>query len=261
MRKDVRFPMDCELQKASMWKRISAFLFDVIMLGIVAVLLGWGLSALLNYDSYSRIVTDSYTRYSEEYGVDLRLTQSEYEALSEEEARKVDAGFAALNADGAALRANQMMLQLSVMIISLGFFFAYLIMEFFIPLKLGTGQTLGKKIFGIGLMKTDGVKVTAVTLFIRAILGKYTFETMIPALIILMIYWGTIGVVGPAVIFLILIVEAVVMISTRTNSLIHDLLAGTVVIDAASQRIFDSPEARAAYKAKIAAELAERQEY
>ena len=253
--------MDYELQKASMWKRISAFLFDVIILGIVAVLLGWGLSALLNYDSYSRIVTDSYTRYSEEYGVDLRLTQKEYEALPEEEARKVDAGFAALNADGAALRANQMMLQLSVMIISLGFFFAYLIMEFFIPLKLGTGQTLGKKIFGIGLMKTDGVKVNGVTLFIRAILGKYAIETMVPVLIILMIYWGTIGVVGPAVIFLILIVEAVVMISTRTNSLIHDLLANTVVIDAASQRIFDSPEARAAYKAKIAAELAERQEY
>ena len=253
--------MDCELQKASMWKRISAFLFDVIILGIVAVLLGWGLSALLYYDSYSRIVTDSYTRYSEEYGVDLRLTQKEYEALPEEEARKVDAGFAALNADRNALRANQMMLQLSVMIISLGFFFAYLIMEFFIPLKLGTGQTLGKKIFGIGLMKTDGVKVNGVTLFIRAILGKYAIETMVPVLIILMIYWGTIGVVGPAVIFLILIVEAVVMISTRTNSLIHDLLANTVVIDAASQRIFDSPEARAAYKAKIAAELAERQEY
>lgn len=253
--------MDYELQKASMWKRISAFLFDVIILGIVAVLLGWGLSALLNYDGYSRIVTDSYTRYSEEYGVDLRLTQQEYEALPEEEARKVDAGFAALNADGAALRANQMMLQLSVMIISLGFFFAYLIMEFFIPLKLGTGQTLGKKIFGIGLMKTDGVKVNGVTLFIRAILGKYAIETMVPVLIILMIYWGTIGVVGPAVIFLILIVEAVVMISTRTNSLIHDLLANTVVIDAASQRIFDSPEARAAYRAKIAAELAERQEY
>jgi len=110
-------------------------------------------------------------------------------------------------------------------------------------------------------MKTDGVKVNGVTLFIRAILGKYAIETMVPVLIILMIYWGTIGVVGPAVIFLILIVEAVVMISTRTNSLIHDLLANTVVIDAASQRIFDSPEARAAYKAKIAAELAERQEY
>ena len=253
--------MDCELQKASMWKRISAFLFDFIMLGIVAVLIGWGLSALTGYDNYSHIVTDSYARYGEEYGVDLRLTQTEYEALSEEEARRVDEGFAALNADTAALRANQMMLQLSILIISLGLFFAYLIWEFLLPLKLGTGQTLGKKIFGVGLMKTEGVKVTAVTLFIRAILGKYTIETMIPALILLMIYWGTIGVVGPAVLFLILLTEAIVMIATKTNSLIHDLLAGTVAIDAASQRIFDTAEERAAYKAKIAAELAQRQTY
>lgn len=253
--------MDCELQKASMWKRISAFLFDFIMLGIVAVLIGWGLSALTGYDNYSRIVTDSYARYGEEYGVDLRLTQTEYEALSEEEARRVDAGFAALNADTAALRANQMMLQLSVLIISLGFFFAYLIWEFLLPLKLGTGQTLGKKIFGVGLMKTDGVKVNGVTLFVRSILGKYTIETMIPVLILLMIYWGTIGVVGPAVLFLILLTEIIVMTATKTNSLIHDLLAGTVAIDAGSQRIFDTPQERAAYKAKIAAELAQRQEY
>ncbi len=253
--------MDDELQKASMWKRISAFLFDFILLGIAAVLFAWGLSALTGYDGYSRTVTDSYAKYSEEYGVDLRLTQTEYEALSEEEARRVDAGFAALNADAGALRANQMMLQLSVLIISLGFFFAYLIMEFLLPLKIGTGQTLGKKIFGIGLMKTDGVKVNAPALFIRAILGKYTIETMIPTLILLMIYWGTIGVVGPAVIILILLTEGCVMLFTPTRSLIHDLLAGTVVIDAASQRIFDSPEDRAAYKAKIAEELARRPEY
>ena len=253
--------MDDALQKASMWKRISAFLFDFIMLGIVAVLIAWGLSALTGYDNYSRTVTDSYARYGEEYGVDLRLTQTEYEALSEEEARQVDAAFEALNADTAALRANQMMLQLSILIISLSFLFAYLIWEFLLPLKLGTGMTLGKKIFGIGLMKTDGVKVNAVALFIRAILGKYTIETMIPVLIILMIYWGTIGVVGPAVLFLILLTEIIVMIFTPTNSLIHDLLANTVCIDAASQRIFDTPEERIAYKAKIAAELAQRQPY
>ena len=253
--------MDDELQKASMWKRISAFLFDFILLGIAAVLFALGLSALTGYDGYSREVTDSYARYSEAYGVDLRMTRTEYEALSEEDARKADEGFAALNADAKALRANRMMLQLSVLIISLGFFFAYLIMEFLIPLKIGTGQTLGKKIFGVGLMKTDGVKVNAVVLFIRAILGKYTIETMIPVLILLMIYWGTIGVMGPAVLFLILLTEAAVMLFTKTNSLIHDLLAGTVAVDAASQRIFDTPEDRAAYRARIALELSQKTEY
>lgn len=250
--------MDCELQKASLWKRVSAFLFDGILLGIAAVLFALALSALTGYDGYSRTVTESYEKYSAEYGVDLRMSQTEYQALSEEEARRAEEGYAAMNADKAALHANQMMLQLSVLIISLGFFLAYLALEFLLPLKLGDGQTLGKKIFGIGLMRTEGVRVNAVTLFVRAILGKYAVETMVPVLILLMIYWGTIGIVGPVVILLILAVQCVLMLCTRANALIHDLLAGTVVIDAASQRIFDTPEELAAYKAKIARELAAR---
>ena len=251
--------MAYDLQKASMWKRISAFLFDAILLGVLAVLFAWGLSALLGYDGYSRTVKESYERYGQEYQVDLRMSLTEYEALSPEEAKRVDEAFAALNADAKALRAHQMMLQLSVLIVSLGFFFAYLVWDFFIPLKLGDGQTVGKKIFGLGLMKTDGTRVHGPTLFIRSILGKYTIETMIPVLIILMIYWGTIGVVGPIVIGLILLTEALVMIFTHTNSLIHDLLANTVAIDWASQRIFETPEEVAAFKAQIAADAALRE--
>ena len=248
-----------DLQKASMWKRISAFLFDFIMLSILAVLFAWGLSAVLGYDGYNQTVIDSYQRYGEEYGVELRITQTEYEKLPEEEARRVDAAYAALNADEKALYAHQMMLHLSIVIISLGLLLAYLILEFIVPLRFGDGQTLGKKIFGVGLMKAEGIKVNAVTMFIRAILGKYTIETMIPVLIILMIYWGTIGIVGPIVIGLILITEIIVMVATPTNSLIHDLLASTVAIDEASQKIFNTPEEMAAFKAEIAADLAQRE--
>ena len=57
--------MDLDLQKASMWKRISAFLFDFIMLSIVAVLFAWGLSAALGYDGYNRTVAGAYEKYSE----------------------------------------------------------------------------------------------------------------------------------------------------------------------------------------------------
>ena len=253
--------MDLDLQKASMWKRISAFLFDFIMLSIVAVLFAWGLSAALGYDGYNRTVAGAYEKYSEEYQVNLKMTASEYEQLSPDEKQRVEDAFAALNADAQAVRANRMMLQLSVMIVSLSLFMAFLIMEFLLPLRLQNGQTLGKKIFGVGLMRQDSVKVSAPALFIRAILGKYTIETMIPVLILLMIYWGTIGVVGPAVIFLILIVEVCVIIFTPTNALIHDLLAGTVAIDQASQRIFDTREELIAYKEKLHAEMAARQEY
>ena len=253
--------MTQDLQKASMWKRISAFLFDFIMLSIVAVLMALLLSAALGYDQLNKTVEEAYEAYGQAYGVDLRMSSAEYEQLTREEAQRVDDAFEALNNDRQAVRAHGMMLQQSVLIVSLGFFFAYLIWEFLIPLRFKDGQTLGKKIFGVGLMKQDGIKVNGVTLFIRAILGKYTIETMIPVLILLMIYWGTIGVVGPAVIFLILLVEVIVMISTPTNALIHDLLAGTVVIDEASQRIFESREEMIAYKEKQHAEMVSHQDY
>ena len=39
-----------DLQKASMWKRISAAMFDGILLGIAAVLFAWLLSLALGFD-------------------------------------------------------------------------------------------------------------------------------------------------------------------------------------------------------------------
>ena len=60
----------------------------------------------------------------------------------------------------------------------------------FVPLKLGNGQTIGKKVFGIGVMRVDGVQLTTIQLFIRTILGKFTLETMIPVYIVLMIFFN-----------------------------------------------------------------------
>ena len=48
---------------------------------------------------------------------------------------------------------------------------------------------------------------------------------------------------------------------TRNHSLLHDLMAGTVVVDYASQKIFQSTEDLIAYQKKIAAERAARQDY
>jgi len=250
-----------DLQKASMWKRISAFLFDVILLGIVAVMFAWSLSAALGYDRQSQALDAAYDRYAEEYGVNFSMSLAEYEAMTEEEAANLQAAYDALSADEEAVYAYGMMIQLTLLITSLCLLLAHLTMEFAIPLALGNGQTLGKKIFGLGVMRTDGVKVGGVVMFIRAILGKYTIETMIPVLILLMLYFGTIGLTGTIVLLLILVLQAGVMIGTKTNSLIHDLLATTVCVDIGSQMIFKSTEDMIAYKEKLHAEKAAKQPY
>ena len=169
--------------------------------------------------------------------------------------------YAAFSQDADANYNYNMVISLSMVIVSLSVLLAYLGLEFAVPLLFGNGQTVGKKIFGIALMKQNGVKVNAVTLFVRTVLGKFTFETMIPLLLILMMFIGMIGIVGPLVILGILLVELVLMISSKTNATIHDKLAQTVAVDMSSQMIFGSELEMIAYKQRRHEEMVRQQPY
>ena len=250
-----------DLQKATLWKRISAWLFDTILLAIVAVLCAWLISVISGFDGFNAALDERYDHYAAEYGVNFRMTLSEYETMTEEQAQALDAAYAALGADEAAVYNYKMVIQLTLVITSLGILMGYMIMEYLIPMLLKNGQTLGKKIFGIGVMRTEGIRINGVCLFIRTVLGKYTIETMIPVFILIMIYWGRMGVMGTLILLALPIAQVIFMIATKTNSPIHDLLAGTVVIDVASQMIFNTQEDMIAYKQKVHAEKVARQPY
>lgn len=250
-----------DLQKASMWKRISAFLFDAILLGIAAVLFAWCLSTALGYDRYSTALDAAYVRYGEIYGVNLNLSLAEYDALTQQEVETLNAAYAAMAADQEAMKAYNMIINLTLLITSLGILAGFVVMELIIPLRLGNGQTLGKKIFGIGLMQQDGVRVNGKIMFIRTILGKYTLETMVPVLIVMMIWFGILGLAGTLVLIGIGLVQALMLILSKKRLVIHDALAVTVAVDVGSQMIFADREAMIAYKEKIHAEQAARAAY
>jgi len=110
-------------------------------------------------------------------------------------------------------------------------------------------------------MRKDGVKINALLLFVRTVLGKFTLETMIPVLIIIMFYFNVIGIFGTVVILGIAIAQIVMIAATKDNLAVHDALSQTVAVDAASQMIFDSYEAMIEYKKKLHAEEAEKAEY
>ena len=253
--------MISELQKASMWKRISAAMFDAILLVIVVVGAAYLLSVVTGYDGYSQTVSEAYEKYEQQYGVIFELTAEEYAALSEEELAHYNEAYDALCRDEAAMYAYNMLVNLTLMVSSISILLGYLVIEFAVPLLFGNGQTLGKKIFGIALMRTDEIRVTAPLLFIRTILGKYTLETMIPVLICVMIYFNMAGLTAVLVLAAIALLQIILIAATKTNSVIHDLLAKTVVVDFASQRIFGSEQELLEYKKKLHAERAARQEY
>ncbi len=252
--------MNIELQKANMWKRISAGLFDGILLAMLAVGLAFLLSVVLGYDGHTAQLEARYAEYEARYGITLDITSADYDAMTEEERAQYDAALAAFAEDREAGYLYSLLINLTLVIITFGILLSYLILELIVPLLFGNGQTVGKKVFGIGVMHVNALKITPQMLFIRTVLGKYTLETMIPVLLILMIFFGIIGIEGTAIILVLALVQVVLLAATRTRSAIHDLLAQSVTVDLASQMIFENAEARMNYVKNRAAEEAARAE-
>lgn len=254
-----------ELQRASSWKRIAAWILDIMLLCVLAVGIGLGLSGLLKYDSYQQTVQTAYESYAVQYGIDLDMEQSTYEAMPETEKAEYDAKIAevetALNADEAVKYAYNMVVNLSLIITTLSILLAVLVLEFVIPLLLKNGQTIGKKCFSLGVVRVDGVKVNPVQMFARAVLGKFAVETMIPVYVVLSLYWGIMGFGGTLVLLVLLIIQIACVAIGQNRLTIHDRLTGTVVVDITSQKIFESTDDLIAYTKRIHAEQAKRQDY
>jgi len=250
-----------DLQRASMWKRVSAWLLDAILLCVTATMVAWLLSIVLNYDSYQQRFDARYAHFEAEYGVSRNVTQEEVDAMTPEQLANLEAASVAFAADPEALYAWNMMIYLVIIMVSMSILASYLLLEFAVPLIFRNGQTIGKKIFGIAVMRKEGIRVNGVCMFIRTILGKFAIETMIPAMMLIMLFFGAIGFPGVLIGGGIVLVELVLLLTTRERCMIHDKLASTVTVDLASQMIFDTQEDLIAYKQKVAAEKAARESY
>lgn len=250
-----------DLQKASMSKRISAFLFDFIIFCVITVALALLLSAILGYDARHNEYEALYNKYEEEYGIDTEISAEKYEALSDEEKAKYEEASKAMSEDEELIALYTIIMNLTLITASFSILLSFVILEVVLPLILKNGQTLGKKIFGIAVMRTDGVKISPLQVFVRAIIGKFTIETMIPVFLLLLVFFGVIGTIGLLIIAILLTVQAVIMILTRTNSMIHDCFAVTVTVDYASQMIFNSESEMIEYKKKVAEQKAREQAY
>ena len=74
--------MEEGIQKASIAKRISAGLLDVIAVSIIATLCAWIISLATNYDGWNKKLEEAYAKYETQYGVTFRITEEEYNSKS-----------------------------------------------------------------------------------------------------------------------------------------------------------------------------------
>ncbi|MBQ8295316.1 MAG: RDD family protein [Clostridia bacterium] len=250
--------MALSLQKANVWKRVSAYLVDTVAtiflaLGFLIVLL-----AIFGYDAQSQRYAEGeqayYTQYAEQYDVDFEISQDEYKSLSPEAKQAYDTALKeaqnAIEQDPELMQTADKLFSRVLVSASFGLLASVVVFHFVLPLFFKNGQTLGKKVFGLAVMRTNHVKLSTPVLFVRSVIGLYVMETMAPVLLCLM---GSVGLIAAA---LVMILQLFVMWKTDTNSSIHDLLADTVVVDLASQRIFETQDEMLAFRLKQAEENA-----
>jgi uncharacterized RDD family membrane protein YckC len=236
-----------DLQKASYAKRLFAFLADLIAASILTAGVYLLLSAVFNTDrfmeEYGRIIAG----YEAEYGVTFDLTEEQYAALGQEEKDHYRAAVDAANADPDANAAAMSYYKSVFAIFAGGIIISAAVLGFAVPLALGDGRTLGKRLFGLGVMRLGFTRVTPAVLIARNVVGKGVMELLLPAMLLFSAVTGVTGVFGLAALGLFLAAEAVSIAVTYERRPLHDVLAGTAVVDWDSQLIFPDAEARDAY--------------
>ena len=243
-----------DLQKASFWKRASAFLFDLVIMIVVVVgiasLMSMAMKYELHYNNIEHERDIEKQKIEAEYGCELDLSVG-YSEMTEQQKEMYEKLDSAISENDTIQAAAFLLLNYSLVICLVSTFAAYAILEFAVPMIFGNGQTLGKKLFSIGVIRTNTVKASRLVLFVRMLFGKFTIETVLPLFVLIMMFFGIIGIVGPIVILGLVLLEVVAVLATRTRSALHDLISDCCVVDMTTQMVFESEQALLEYKKKI----------
>ncbi len=254
--------MSVDIQVTSLAKRAIAFGLDAILYIIMSVLGMLILGTVTRWDvKITDLFKDGYDRYEAEYGVDFDITQEEYEQLPEAEQKKFDEAWEAMHTDETVVAQLIEVLRLTVLVVSLGMLFGMVTQELLFPLWLKNGQTLGKKLMGICVIHTNGLVINFRTMLVRALLGKYVIELLIPAVLAILVLFNVLGSLGLLVAAGVLIAQVVLYFTKELHTPVHDILADTAVVDFGSQTIFETEEELEEYLARLEAERKNRARY
>lgn len=265
-----------ELRKIGIVKRLSAQLLDIILLAVLSTGFVFIISLICNYSAAEELSTQYYTEWedfrknyvgdvaahynftyeesedgytyviknekNEESSLD-ELMQKLYESKGEDGA--TEKAYNALMELPPAAKVNaqyKYVYSLLFMMISIGVLLSYIVLEFVLPIILKNGQTVGKKVFGICLVRQDCVKITNMALFVRTFLGKYVIETMVPILLVFLFFFGGLGILAIVLFAVIELLNIILFFVLKNRTPIHDLVAGTVAADMKLQMIFQSEQ-------------------
>ena len=279
-----------ELKKIGIVRRASALLLDMILLVVLTTGFMFIISLICDYSHEQNLSIKYYNEwedYREKYVEDVATY---YNFVYE----KTDSGYK-ISKDGASSNLNEVMSALSnskgedaatktayeaytkltpveqvnmqyeyvynllFMMISIGVLLSYIVLEFIIPIILKNGQTVGKKVFSICLVRPNCVKITKLSLFARTILGKYAIETMFPILLVFLFLFGGLGILAIILFAAITLLNIILFFALKNRTPIHDLVAYTVAADMRVQMIFRTEDELVQKKAEAQKEIVEQE--
>ena len=247
-----------DLQKADVWKRVAAWLLDIMLVCVLVVGVGAFLSWALDYDGKMQRYETIYNGYIEQFELqDVDIANPANDA----EAERIELADQAMRSDAELYGLRELIRNLMLVIVTFSLFITLLLLEFIVPLLLTNGQTVGKKVFSLGVVRVDGVRVSGFQMFTRAILGKFTIETMVPIYAVIIALFNGMGIAALILLGGLFIGQIVCLSVTKYRCALHDQMSGTVVVDIASQRVFRNSQELIAHTKRIHAAEAARREY
>ena len=255
-----------DIQKAPVTKRIGAFLLDFMLMVIVIVFATSLVASALNADEHAQKMKDlaentkaNIAVYEEKYQQKLDITEEEFNAMTDEEKIAYNEAMAKMFEETGLTKLENKIVSLYILAITCGALIAILLTEVLVPALMKHGRTLGKRAFGLAVMRKNCVKIHPVQMVARALLGKFTICLMFP--IYAIVFYGLNSMPGKVILVVVLGAQLIAMGVSKNNAAIHDLIVGTTVVDYDSQMIYENEEELQAAIEKDKAEQAARKTY
>lgn len=236
-----------DIQKAPVTKRIGAFLLDFMLMVILIVFAISLIASAMNVDKHIeniKVITDEIEEnkeyYEEKYQLKLDITEEEFNAMTDEEKIACNEAFAKMYEETGLTKLRNKVISLNILAVTCGALIVVILTEILVPALMKHGRTLGKRVFGLALMRKDCVKIHPAQMVARALIGKFTICLMLP--IYALLFFGLSSMIGKVILVAVIGVQLIVMGLTKNNAALHDLIAATVVVDYDSQMIYDSEE-------------------
>lgn len=138
--------------------------------------------------------------------------------------------------DGETEKLVNKMTFLKIVESSFSIFVSLLLVYLLVPLLFKNGQTLGKKLIRLAIISKSGLTLKPINYILRVLVGFYLIE--IVGLIILYN-------LAPTLALYYFIAMIAVIMFTKNNRSIHDLISGTVCVDLDAQYLIDTFEEKA----------------